>query len=207
MNRSTITSTFHPSRLGLTTVALVLAASVSAVGQSESPDASASPLLEAVPSPAAGSADDLVAAIPAELAGVPLDPANVTVLSGPDITQGSEALERQYQALEDATGVPVAEMVLVNAFVQTPDEEFVFFGGIQVPGADSAVMLDTLLAIVAEDGGATASESELGDLAVTVIVEDGLVASTTYVYPRDDILWLVLGPEDVALEALLQVSG
>lgn len=98
-------------------------------------------------------------------------------------------------------------MALLNAFVQTPDDEVVFFGGILVPGAQAEVVLDSVLSVVLEEGGPTVSEAELGGLPVTVIVEDGLAASTTYVHPAEDILWLVVGPEDVAIEALSHLSS
>ncbi len=203
------------------TRAFLLAATVAllpstALGQDGSPAPSDEPpaMAEATPavagemtSEASGAAQALLASLPAELAGVPLDPANVTVLTGQDITQGSETLVEQYRMIEEATGVGIDDMTLVNAFVQTPDEDLVFLGAITVPGADASLVRDVVVELALETGNGTIEEVEIGGLSVTAFVEDGLAASNTYIHPVEDVLWLVLGPADAAAEALAHVSG
>jgi len=187
---------------------VVLVPSV-ALGQDESPAAS-----EAVPAAtdevavASGEATErLLASLPQQLAGVPIDPANVSVLSGEEIAQGSETLQQQYLAVEEATGVAIADMALLNSYVQTPEDDLVFLGALLVPGADAALARDVVVALASEDGAGTTEEAELAGLEVTLFIEDGLAGATTYMYPAGDILWLVLGPEDAAAEALTYVSG
>lgn len=200
--------------------ALALAAAVvllptTALGQEASPapsDSSIAAEVTPAPSsePASGvgdAAEALVASLPASLAGVPIDPANVVVLSGHQITQGSEVLEEQYRLVEEATGVAIEEMSLLNAYVQTPDDDLFYVGAIKVPGADASLVRDVVATLAVETGNGTIEEAEVAGLPVTVFVEDRLAEPTTYIHPLEDVLWLVLGPEEVAVEVLTHVSG
>ena len=91
---------------------------------------------------------DLASLIPAQLAGEPVPPENVSVRSGRELTQGSAELESQYQAIVDATGVPIEEMGQASAFVQSEDGELLSLAVLRVAGADAAVVRDVVLHIV-----------------------------------------------------------
>ena len=200
--------------LALTAALAMLPATVLAQEESPSPAAeSAAPSAQStlpppeLATPQGEGAARLLEALPHELAGVPFDPDNVTLLSGDQVAGGNDSVMAQYRAVEEATGVAVADMVLLTSYVETEAGDLVVLGGLLVPGADASVARDVILDVMTETDGATVEEAEIADLPVTVVVEDGLAGSTTYVYPSGDILWLVLGPEEAAAEAFTHVSG
>jgi len=186
------------------TVALVLAAGMASVvvAQDESPTASVEASASGAP------ATDLAAFFPAELAGVPLAREDITVRPVAELTEGSPDIERQYQAVVDATGVPIEEMSQATAFVQTEDGELLNLAVLHVPGADAAVVRDVVVpvALAAWDGG-MAEETELAGLTVTVIHGDSPDVDAIYIYPAGDLLWIVSGLEEVVATTLADISG
>jgi hypothetical protein len=185
-------------------IALVLVAGMASVvvAQDESPAASGEASASGAP------ATDLAALFPAELAGVPLAREDITVRPVAELTQESADTARQYQAVVDATGVPIEAMSQATACVQTEDGELLNLAVLHVPGADAAVVRDVVVPVALEAwDGAEAEEIELAGLTVTVVQVDLPDVDALYIYPDGDLLWIVSGLEEVVAATLADISG
>jgi hypothetical protein len=181
---------------------LAIAAPLIAVAQDESPAVSGEPAASGAPG------TDLVALIPEELAGIALPREEIIVRAGADLTQGSPDIEAQYQAIVDATGVPLEEMSQAAAYVQSDDGELLNLAVLRVPGADAAVVRDVVMPVVlASWDGAEAEDGELSGLAVTIIRNDSPDVDDLYLYPAGDLLWIVSGLEEVVAQTLADIAG
>ncbi len=184
------------SLLGATLAAVLAVAPAAVLAQDESPAASEA-ATSPVPMESAAPAAYAVELVPAELAGVPVDPENIVVFSGQEIIEMNPDATEQFQAVAEATGTAIDDMTQVSAFVEPAEGEFVFFGAIQVPGADAVAVLELLLPLTTEAMQEPRVETaQIGDRQVTILYEDAMQAAPpTNLIPSGDIIWVVQGAE------------
>lgn len=203
--------------VGIAVVVGVLAGSASPVfGQeaSQEPmvvaDASPEPLASAAPS-GQPSAGDLVEIYPVDIGAGPVSGDDLVVLHGQEIVTyvlGPDPDPMDVVALEtfaEATGHSLDDMTQVWGWHRFPDG-LVSLAGIQLPGADTAVLSDAALAWGLEMMWHPEVEvSEIAGKDVTVFHTEESLGEANFLYANGDIAWVFTAPEayvEVVLEHL-----
>jgi len=187
---------------------LVLAPTASLAQDTVSPAPS-----EAAPSAAPiGSAallGDAVALVPTELAGTPVAPENVVIFRGQEIIELNPAAAEQFQAVAEATGTRIDDMIQVSAYVEPAEGDLVFFGAVRVSGADAAEVLDVLLPLSFETMQQPRVEvMEIGGRQVTRLYEDASpTIPPTNLITSGDVIWIVQADEAYVPGVIEQLPG
>ena len=168
---------------------------------------------EAAPSSAplesSAPAGEAVALVPSELAGTPVDPENVVVFRGQEIIEMNPAAAEQLQAVADATGTSIDDMTQVSAYVEPAEGDLVFFGAVQVSGADAVAVLDVLLALSLETMQEPRVEVvDIEGRQVTVLYEDAApTVPPTNLIASGDVIWIVQADEAYVTAVIEQLPG
>lgn len=188
--------------------ALVLAPTASLAQDDESPAASEA-ASSAAPLGSAAPFSDAVALVPTELAGTPVAPENVVIFRGQEIVELNPAAAEQFQAVAEATGTSIDDMIQVSAYVEPAEGDLVFFGAVRVTGADAAEVLEVLLPLSFEAMQEPRVEVvEIGGRQVTVLYEDASpTIPPTNLIASGDVIWIVQADEAYVTGVIEQLPG
>ncbi len=192
--------------LALSVVFVLAPTSLLAQDESSAPSEAAA---SAVPAESTAPTGDAVELLPAEIAGVPIDPENIVVFRGQEIIEMNPAGAEQFQAVADATGTSIDDMVQVSAYVEPAEGDVVLLGAVQFVGADAREVLEVLLPLSFEAMQEPRVETmEIGGRQVTVLYEDASEAtSPTNLIAIGDIIWIVQGDEQYITGVIEQLPG
>jgi hypothetical protein len=155
------------------------------------------------PTAAELAASNLADLIPDEIAGLTLQG---NIFPSDQILGGfaEPELEADLAAIAEANGVDLGEISIATGAGDN-GVEFVTVVGGSIPGVAAADARDPMIRLLLGDTEtAEVTQETIADRDVTVIrgSEDVGPESVVYVVPSGDVLWMVIGDDDSALEAI-----
>lgn len=143
---------------------------------------------------------DLEALFPTEIGGTQL---TIESRRGSDAFQDSDIPQEILDALA-TQGKTLDDMSVASGYAFNADGTFVLITAIRVMGGDAAAFADTFVSVF-NDGAAPAeqTQTQLSGKDVTVVrpTTDSTDDQLQYVYPKDDVVWVVSAAEPALSEA------